>query len=328
MEDARLDNILSKVRGLVAKAEHPDTPEAEAELCRRKADEMMLKYAIDQATLRDSQPVDERAKPAKMEVIIIEAGSPYERRFVELINVIALHCRCQMIVRGVDQDTEVILAWQRYYKKPMQVTGVIYGFESDLKYFEILYTTLLLHLSNGVDPRFDTSKSDRLNSYDLHNAGFNWGHIAQMAYKIGHEHGWNGEKVPAGETYPGKYWKNQYNKEIRSRNEAAVRLPAKFTESAREIWRLNFAKSYVGTIQRRLWISQSDRQAGSALVLKSSMDEVNKMLAENHPDTTDMNPDKELAFNETAWRAGDRHAKTADLLGNAGVDNRPATAIG
>ncbi len=41
-----------KVRALLARAEHPETPEAEAQACAAKAAELMLRHAIDEAGLR------------------------------------------------------------------------------------------------------------------------------------------------------------------------------------------------------------------------------------------------------------------------------------
>lgn len=41
-----------KVRALLARAEHPETPEAEAQACAAKAAELMLRHAIDEAALR------------------------------------------------------------------------------------------------------------------------------------------------------------------------------------------------------------------------------------------------------------------------------------
>ncbi len=44
-----------KVRALLARAEHPETPEAEAQACAAKAAELMLRHAIDEAELRASR---------------------------------------------------------------------------------------------------------------------------------------------------------------------------------------------------------------------------------------------------------------------------------
>jgi Protein of unknown function (DUF2786) len=317
MEDVRLDSILSKVRGLVTKAEHPDTPEAEARLCREKADAMMLKYAIKQATLRDSTPAASRAKPGHIEVIVCEAGSPYETSFGSLIATVCEHTRTKAMLRGAGSDEKTRFYWRNVTGKPLMMTAQVYGFESDLRYFEILYTTLLLHMSNGIDPKFDVTAGDNANAYSLHNAGFNWGQIARMAWLVGHEFGWDGKDCASrGIAYPGQHWKKCYNKEIRLRGEEAVHLPAKFTDSAREVYRLNFARSYVATLEKRLWLAREGRTTGAELILKSAMDEVTKMCADEHPNAKPMER-KDVPYNEVAWQAGNSHAKSADIGGQS-----------
>jgi hypothetical protein len=42
----------SRVRALLARAEHPETPDAEAQACAAKAAELMMRHAIDEAALR------------------------------------------------------------------------------------------------------------------------------------------------------------------------------------------------------------------------------------------------------------------------------------
>ena len=73
-------------------------------------------------------------------------------------------------------------------------------------------------------------------------------------------------------------------------------------------------------------MSRENREAGAALVLKSSMDEINKMIADEHPGATTMKPGADVPFNETAWKAGNRHAKSADL-GGSSVAGKAASAL-
>ncbi|HEY0543348.1 MAG TPA: DUF2786 domain-containing protein [Actinoallomurus sp.] len=42
----------ARVRALLSRAEHPETPEAEAQACAAKAAELMMRHAIDEAALR------------------------------------------------------------------------------------------------------------------------------------------------------------------------------------------------------------------------------------------------------------------------------------
>lgn len=327
---SNLESILGKVRGLVAKAEHPDTPAHEADTARKLADAMMLKYSVDQATLRDSQPVHERQKPGSLKVDLIEAGSQYENNFIMLVAVVTEHTRTKPVIFSAGIPADVIQAVQEYLRakgqKPRMVKAQVYGFESDLKYFEILYTTLLLHMSNGIDPKPDASLSDELNSYNLRAAGLNWGEIAQIYYRRSHKYGWDGDTTNYMK-FTG-YWKRAAMRETRKRGEEPIHIPAKVTDEARRVWRLNFATAYVRGIEARLWATRNARERGSEIILHSSMEEINRMLNDEHRNLKDMESLKQdIPFNEVAYEAGKRHSKTADL-GGQGVAGRAATAIG
>jgi hypothetical protein len=52
MTDAKITATFEKVRALFAKADHPNTPEHEANTARAMATKLMVKYAIDDASLR------------------------------------------------------------------------------------------------------------------------------------------------------------------------------------------------------------------------------------------------------------------------------------
>lgn len=323
-----LDNVLSKVRSLVQRAEHPSTPPEEAATCRAKADELMLKYAIDQAQLRESQPAASQMMPGKIVIDLCDAGIPYESQFTMLVMVICEHTRCQALFYGAQMDKSALDSWKIVYGD-FKVTAEIYGFESDLKYFEILYTTLLLHMSNGIDPRPDPNLSDDENAYNLHNSGLNWGEIARLYYpaRDAQNGGWNGIKVPPGEFYPGKVWSRAYTRYLRNNKGTAVSLPPKFTEAARTNWRQNFAESYVATLRRRLYMARSGRSAGSDLILRSSMEAINDLMKKEHPHSKTMEPGKRVEYNAAAYKAGNDHAQSADLQGSGRVGRRVSGAL-
>jgi len=324
-----LDNVLSKVRSLVQRAEHPSTPPDEAATCRAKADELMFKYAIDQAQLRDSQPAASQTKPGKIVIDLCDAGIPYESNFTQLVMVICEHTRCACLFLGAQMDRSALDAWKIVYGD-FKVQAEVYGFESDLKYFEILYTTLLLHMSNGIDPRPDASRTDEENAYFLHNSGLNWGEIARLYYpaRDPQHGGWNGVKVPSGEFYPGKVWKRAYDRYLRANKGTAVSLPPKFTEAARTNWRQNFAESYVATLRRRLYMARSGRAAGSDMVLRSSMQAIKDMMKGEHPNSQTMADAKRVEYNEAAYKAGNDHAHNADLNGSSRVSRRVSGELG
>jgi uncharacterized protein DUF2786 len=165
-----LNKVLSKVNGLIAKAEHSETPAEEAQACREAADRLMLKYAIDEATAEAARPAAQRSKPDKVTVVV----GPYNEvigQLAGLMSTIARHCRCQVrhyTSSGRDENDQYV-----YH-------STVYGFQSDLRYFEILWTTVRLHMLGILRPAVNRNESVEANAYRLHEAGYNWLEIAQM----------------------------------------------------------------------------------------------------------------------------------------------------
>jgi hypothetical protein len=90
-----LNKVLSKVRGLVALAEHEGTPPAEAALAREQADALMLKYAIDEITADQAKPIGERSKPTVIK-IDIGTGSDIVGYVAGMASNVARHTRCKV----------------------------------------------------------------------------------------------------------------------------------------------------------------------------------------------------------------------------------------
>ncbi|MFF6956173.1 DUF2786 domain-containing protein [Streptomyces sp. NPDC008317] len=123
---------LETIRALLAKAEDPRTPEAEAELARKRAFEMMAKYGVEQAMLNDADPASDA--PADRMIVL---DNPWAMERVRLINRIALALGCQLIHLGRDGNG------------PSRRVHV-FGYASDLQRAELLYTSLLLQMNGGL----------------------------------------------------------------------------------------------------------------------------------------------------------------------------------
>ncbi|MFF3015865.1 DUF2786 domain-containing protein [Streptomyces sp. NPDC057939] len=124
---------LATIRALLAKAEDPATPEAEAELARTRAMEMVAKYGVDEALLSDGQPSRDGITDK-----YIDLPNPWSMSRVRLMSFIAEAVGCRAIYMG----QEVAGGGRRVH---------IIGFESDVQRAEILYTSLLLQMLNGLN---------------------------------------------------------------------------------------------------------------------------------------------------------------------------------
>lgn len=329
MSNGNLESVLSKVRGLIAKAEHQSTPPHEAELARTMADALMLKYAIKEI---GEQPAAERAKPM---ILTIQIGpeSDVQGYFGGLLQDIARHCRCRSRLYTSWTDG----GWN----------AKVYGFESDVRYFELLYTTTKLHMLGVLLPRIDRSESLEENAYRLHNSGYNWLQIAEM-YGWQKDHGsqyfgeYNGTRPPAGMKVP--YWhkdegwqpatqvgsriKRAYHRAVKERGEEGQKIAANGTTS----YRKSAADGYVGMIRSRLYQMAKNRESGHELILRSLVDDISKLYKEDNPDLfveVKEEPSnakgrkarvpryKPMNLNMDAYRRGADHARTADLNGSA-----------
>ncbi|OIK02587.1 hypothetical protein BIV25_03120 [Streptomyces sp. MUSC 14] len=123
---------LATIQALLAKAEDPATSEAEAELARTRAMEMMAKYGVDEALLSDGQPSRDAITS-----LYIDLPNPWSMSRVRLMYLIAEAVGCQAIHLGA-----------------LGAGGVrrvhIVGYESDVQRAEILYASLLLQMFHGL----------------------------------------------------------------------------------------------------------------------------------------------------------------------------------
>ncbi len=117
---------LERVRALLAKAESTEH-ESEAMAFTAKAQQLMTKYAIDQAML-----AGEGAGPATPGVIRIPIDPPYLEAKALLLQVIAGHSRCRTALHGGVELSSVV------------------GFSTDLEAVELLFTSLLVQAHHAM----------------------------------------------------------------------------------------------------------------------------------------------------------------------------------
>ena len=124
------DAILDKVRKLLAKAEDTGVTAAEAQALTAKAAELMAKYGIDRALLAAERPETDR--PADR---VIDVGNPWARVQAHLLCGLASALRCQCVI----------------LPRPGPGSRIhMFGFSSDLERTDVLYTSLLVQMWQGL----------------------------------------------------------------------------------------------------------------------------------------------------------------------------------
>jgi uncharacterized protein DUF2786 len=122
--------LLERVRKLLAKAEGAGVTPEEAQALTAKAAELMAKYGIDRALLAARRPDTDRPSDR-----VVEVGNPWARVQGHLLCGVAAAMRCQcVILPGEGPGTRIH----------------VFGFTSDIERAEMLYTSLLLQMWQGL----------------------------------------------------------------------------------------------------------------------------------------------------------------------------------
>jgi Protein of unknown function (DUF2786) len=124
------DPLLARVRKLLAKAESAGVTAAEAQALTAKAAELMAKYGIDRALLAAERPDTDR--PADR---VIDVGNPWARVQAHLLCGLASALRCQCVILPHPGPGSRIH---------------VFGFSSDIERTDVLYTSLLVQMWQGL----------------------------------------------------------------------------------------------------------------------------------------------------------------------------------
>jgi hypothetical protein len=122
--------LLDRVRKLLTKAEADGVTAAEAQALTAKAAELMAKYGIDRALLAARRPETDHPADRKVDI-----DNPWARVQAHLLCGIAAAMRCQCVL----------------LPRPDPGTRIhIFGFASDIERTDVLYTSLLLQMWQGL----------------------------------------------------------------------------------------------------------------------------------------------------------------------------------
>ena len=322
-----LDRALRVVRGLTAKADNLEALGDEASLhdaaeCRRKADEIMQKHGAQDWQQKHAQ---KSFKPERVKIDIGQGGSPFLTETATLCNVVAEFCNCSSIWM---QGSGFFVS-EEYQRSEF---CYVYGYESDLRYFELLFTTLYLHMSGAIFPKPDLTKSVQENAYELRNSGLNWIEIA-VAY------GWHevprnpGEaknvyvntatKERAGWSRAVGAYERAYMREVKERGEQRIRI----TPNGAMTYRRNAAQGYLARIDQRLRGIKGQRGTGAEIMLADKSQNIRAQIDDDFPDAR-TNKARKVRFDPNAYRRGVQHADTASLNPEATAGSSQPAATG
>lgn len=310
-----ISKVMERVAKLLDTAEHPNTPDAERDACRERADQMMLKYAIEEDELNRTKEASSRSVPTVVKFDVCDAKSHLQDSLIQLVGTVASHFRCRVV-------------FQKYGYGSIKAVAV--GYESDLKFLQFMFGQLHLHLSGELEPKPDPAKSFDANVYALHEAGVKWQRIAQLmnaAYSSAPDrmHAWR-EAVRVGKDGPGVLVPWPDGKRLITayrRHCAAIGDRGRAIQSP-----LNYQQNLAAAYCDRIWVRLDEMRrrydvAGTSLALRT--EDVDLKVSELFPELGTMKL-KNIRVDEGARQRGRAAANRADL-GGSKVQNPTRTAL-
>lgn len=164
-----LDKLIHKVQALIAKADSTQDqyPEEAAE-CRRLADAMMAKYRIEESMLAAAAPAGTGLTPVWSSWSVCALGNGFKDYYRQIAASIMYHVGARGVFRYVSVDGISMVVLE------------VVGYESDLRYGEMLLTSALLAFGQHLEPQVDPKLSEQVNAYRLRMAGMELRRLAVL----------------------------------------------------------------------------------------------------------------------------------------------------
>ncbi len=294
-------DMMDKVNLLINKAEGTDNA-AEREAYLAKADALMFKYKIDEAMLAakrgDKAPIGaSTVTHEEMEWI-----NRYLDPFAEIHSAVVAGLQMLTGVRAVQG-----------YK-----TLDVFGYEPDIRYFKMLWTSVHLQFAAKLEPKWNTALTDGENIKNLIESGQKW----VAVWQAGRERGaLQDVKCPPADN--GKM-KRLYAKECKRVGQEKMKLTFNIKQ-----YRESFAAAYRDTIINRCWTLYIERQRmereagdGVSLVLKKDADAIEELMNKVYPNLSyeTGDGDRMQVTNQAAGALGAAAGRNVDLAGTAAAN--------
>lgn len=281
IDDTKLEGMLRKVQALLARADHPNTPQPEAESCRAKAEELMTNYRIDEAMLSLEGKQGTELVPGWKQFDICDEQSEYRSYYRNIFAYVLSHVGVKGVTRSVGkQGTRPDGSTFTYYVLEADVCG----YASDLAITELLFTACQVAFQSRLEPKYDSTLSDQLNAYLMRSAGMEGWRIAQAIY--GKDDRSLRPKVRA-----------MFKKEAEARGEDPTALLGK--GNSMKDYRESYALGFADTIYNRLARmrqARGDNERG--MVLLSRNERIEEEFYAKYPKLRPSNTDR---FAGTSW---------------------------
>lgn len=287
MPNEKLDAMMRKIKSMLALADHPNTPEHEADLARANAERLMQKYRIEESELIASGSLaSEAVTPGVKDVMVAPWSSEFVNTYFSMVAYIADHCG----VRYAQTTTA-------YVDGVGYCTVSMVGYEADLRYADVLFTNAKIVFAERMEPKPLDGMSDEDNVYRMRSAGMERIRIARL---MGY-----GDTTSA----TGKVTR-LYKKACEARGERAV-LTGKGNSVA--AFREAYSLGFVTELWQRLYTARNAVESDSkALVLQGRKEAVDEAFYGRFPHLRPIPADRAIGENVKSKKARQYKETAAD----------------
>jgi hypothetical protein len=250
------EKILDKVRKMLNLADNPGATDEERAAFIEKADHLMVKYAIDAAMLEAEMTPEERRRPVSETFEAYSSWTTWDTKFRTILVQLGKGCRIRAANTGY---------WG---------TLSIVGFQEDISYFKMLWTTIYLDFLSKLDPKWNVNFGDDENIYNFVRSGKKWEYIAEIC----RDHDINMPWPDGGRL------KRAYH-----RHQKKIGEPPRSHTGRHEAYRESFAEGFTMEICRRLSNLREEaeeqvKSSGAEIVLWRAQEDVDALFYELHPE--------------------------------------------
>ena len=270
------DKMIERVRALLERAGHAETPEGERAACLAKADELMHKYRIERAMLNFDHR--DQAKEIISKKIPVESTNEYTHILNSIYFSILRHAGAQ-VKMTYDGLTAV-------------------GYEEDIQFGMLLFTDVHREFVSRMFPSWDGWRSFEENVQRIKDSGRSWMDIVKMAPE---RYGLNAN---SGSRLRSAY-KREYTKQGWELPKQQTRTPEKYRDS--------FASSFEDRILDRLRHYQKtndgvDVNDKVSLAVRTDQERIREAFYDLYPEMRPATDEQKAAW-RAQWKAEEEAEK-------------------
>lgn len=255
-----LEDLIRKIEALLNTADHPNTPEHEADTARNMAEALMFKYRIEEHQLSADGEAPSVIESPDWSTFVV---SPYDSEFDSHYYSLFLS-----VVRHFDLMTNLRT---EYRDDMMYYVGDVVGYESDRRFVQMVWQSIRLSFQKNLEPRVDPDLSFEENCYNLRNAGMEGWKIARAVF------GDDAKSNRIKARNAARKWAERVGEDASAFSGRGNNMKA---------YRVSYRQAFISTIQGRLHSMARARaiEEAGTLVLASRTEAIKEAYYERFPD--------------------------------------------